>query len=114
MTASERDTTSPRSGFVPLCAKRWPLLCLLLAGCLNPMPEEFPARPESMPDRGTGAGAGPAPYTGEPDQEPNGPVVDGDGEPLPPASQVPAPSDTEAPDAGAADAAAPDDLVSEP
>ena len=42
---------TPRSGFAPLCAKLWALLCLALS-CLNPSPDDQPSRktPDSPAD----------------------------------------------------------------
>jgi hypothetical protein len=120
MAESERSTTSRRSGFVPICASSWSLLCVLLAGCLNPMPEEFPARPanDSAPDRGPSPGGsgdfGPQPTDGSPN-------TDAEEEPLPPGVEAspeavdPADSPDAGPtDAAPADAGPPDELVSDP
>jgi hypothetical protein len=51
----EAPTRTCRSGFGPLCAKGWALLCLAL-GCLNPSPDDQPSEKTAPP----GAQADPA------------------------------------------------------
>ena len=48
---AEPLTRTRRSGFAPLCAKLWALLCLALS-CLNPSPDDQPSRktPDSPAD----------------------------------------------------------------
>lgn len=118
MAESERSTASPRSGFVPICASSWSFLCLLLSGCLNPMPEEFPVRPgtESAPDRGSPGDS--VDYSGDPTDENASPGADGESEPSAPDVEGPpdlvaTPEPSDPPDAGPADAG-PAELVSEP
>jgi hypothetical protein len=45
MASVEHRTRAERSGFVPKCAGRglWAVVLVLLAGCLNPMPDDFPS-----------------------------------------------------------------------
>lgn len=48
---AELLTRTPRSGFAPLCAKLWALLCLALS-CLNPSPDDQPSN-RKTPDSPT-------------------------------------------------------------
>jgi hypothetical protein len=55
MPAPDPQTLAARSGLVPQCAKGgkpFALLLVLLSGCLNPMPEEFPSNDSLVPDIG--------------------------------------------------------------
>lgn len=45
---ADAPTRTRRSGFAPLCAKYWALLCLAL-GCLNPSPDDQPSERQPVP-----------------------------------------------------------------
>jgi hypothetical protein len=86
------------------------LFGLLLGGCLNPMPEEFPVRNEA-PDRGA---SGPTDYASPTAEGATPPSAGGSTEPDDAdVEELPEPANLEAPDAGA-DAAAPEELVTQP
>ena len=97
---------------MPLCAIG--TLLAAFAGCLNPLPDDFPNDRGSEPDES--AGGSPANLPSDPSDGPvfgGGSEVDGEDPAAPPSAQVPDPGDAGAPaaagcDAGVADAGAPD------
>ncbi len=109
MPTPDPQTLAPRSGIVPLCAKRTRLLALalcLFSACLNPMPEEFPSadeeavldgpganggyvdlyQPPTVPDNGSGddfagaGGSGGTSSSGTPPATDSPPIIEGGGE----------------------------------
>jgi hypothetical protein len=111
MASSERHTRAARSGFVPKCAGRalW-AIALLLAACLNPMPDDFPSSrdtdtPVITPGLG-GASAveGPPAYAGGGGGAAGGNLGEGGA----PSSSEPNGLDGGEPDAGPPDSGLPD------